>query len=814
MEARGERRRVLVTDGETRAVVAAARGLRAAGFEVGIAAAQSSRPAPAQWSRSVAERILLPHPLEDEPAFVARLGAALASGSYSVLMPGSDASLRAVSRARHALEPHAKLGLPSEEAVERSLDKLALTTVAPRHGLDSPKTVVCATVSDALAAVGELGYPVVVKPICSIVDRGGVGLHVESRRVVDDTALTVAAALTGEPFLLQRVQRGVVISYAGVLAGGRFLGSAMSRYRRTWYPVAGNACFSETLPQPPELSARVLGLLAELGWEGLFELELIERGDGEWAAIDLNPRPYGSMALAIGSGANLPALWCSYLLGLDPPQAHVRARAGVSYRWEDADLRHAIWRLRAGQIAGAAAVLRMRRRVVHPYFSLRDPGPFLARWLLLARSLAERRRRPRPVAAEQRVPGRAARIGSRIVRPTARVAVIGAGPHGLATVAHLRGAGVDVRCFGDPLGFWRHNMPTGMILRSPVRATHIADPKRDLTIERYEQDTGRFVRRPSLLLEEFRGYGAWFQQQVVPDVDLRRVAEVRRSPAGFALRLDDGETLEASHVVVATGTAPFANRPEPFASLPASLVSHSIDHETLASFAGKRVAVIGGGQSALESAALLSEAGAHVEVLARAAQINWLSDDSQPSASARRRIDIPLPPTAVGGRLSGWIAAAPDAFRLLPASLKPWVFQRCLRPAGSGWLRPRLERVVLTCGVSTAAAQPHDDGVRLELDDGSERIVDQVLLGTGFAIDVSRYPLLAADLAAEMQTSDGYPRLGPGLESSVDGLHFVGAAAALSFGPVMRFVVGSWYAAPAVTLRILGRRQRPLNFSF
>lgn len=755
---------------------------------------------------------MVPHPLENESAFVADLSAALASGSYSVLIPGSDASLRAISRARHALEPYAKLGLPSKDAVERSLDKLALTTMASKHGLNSPRTVVCSTVAEALDAVRELGYPVVVKPVSSIVKQGGVGLHVESRRVVDETALTAAAALSGEPFLLQQVQGGAVISYAGVSAGGRVLGAAVSRYRRTWYPVAGNACFSETLPEAPELSARVLELVVELGWEGLFELELIERGDGGWAAIDLNPRPYGSMALAIGAGANLPALWCAYLLGRDPVPVH--ARAGVCYRWEDADLRHAIWRLRRGQIADAAAVLQMHRGVVHPYFSLRDPGPFAARGVFLARSVAKRGRRMPPLAPEQDVRDPAAQLGSRIARQTGRVAVIGAGPHGLATVAHLRGAGVDVRCFGDPLGFWRHNMPAGMILRSPIRATHIADPKRELTIESFEKDTGRSLRRPSLLLDEFTDYGAWFQQRVVPDLDRRRVVEVRRGPGGFVLSLDDGDTLEASHVVVAAGIAPFANRPEPFASLLASVVSHSSDHDTLASFAGRRVAVIGAGQSALESAALLSEAGADVEVLVRAEQINWLPDDSQPGASPRRHIDIPLPPTAVGGRLSGWIAAAPDAFRCVPASAKPWVSQRCLRPAGSGWLRPRLERVVLSRGVSATRAHAHDGGVRLELDDGSERIVDHVLLGTGFAIDVRHYQLLAPDLAAELQTSEGYPRLGPGLESSVDGLHFVGAPAALSFGPVMRFVVGSWYAAPAVTLRILGRRQRPFRFSF
>jgi hypothetical protein len=115
--------------------------------------------------------------------------------------------------------------------------------------------------------------------------------------------------------------------------------------------------------------------------------------------------------------------------------------------------------------------------------------------------------------------------------------------------------------------------------------------------------------------------------------------------------------------------------------------------------------------------------------------------------------------------------------------------------------------------VATGAAQSNGQ-VRVELADGSERVVDHVLLGTGYAVDVRRYPFLGSELADEIETVGGYPVLRRGLESSVPGLHIVGAPAAMSFGPIMRFVVGSWYAAPAAARRIMGRPQPPLRRSF
>src|SRR5438270_9605523 len=122
------RGRVLVTDGETRAMVAVARGLLDAGFEVSVAATARAPLAAAQLARSVSERLVTPNPLHAPGAFVTVLERALSGGNISVLIPGGDASLLTISDARARLEPHAHLGLPSPEAVRRSLDKTDLLT--------------------------------------------------------------------------------------------------------------------------------------------------------------------------------------------------------------------------------------------------------------------------------------------------------------------------------------------------------------------------------------------------------------------------------------------------------------------------------------------------------------------------------------------------------------------------------------------------------------------------------------------------------------------------------------------------------------
>jgi hypothetical protein len=150
----------------------------------------------------------------------------------------------------------------------------------------------------------------------------------------------------------------------------------------------------------------------------------------------------------------------------------------------------------------------------------------------------------------------------------------------------------------------------------------------------------------------------------------------------------------------------------------------------------------------------------------------------------------------------------PDAFRRVPTGLGDRIAYRCIRPAASQWLVARTADLPLTLGRRIASAVASGDGLTLRLDDRSVREVDRVVLATGFDIRVDRHPLIGDELAAALRTRDGAPVLAAGFESSVPGLHFVGAFAAASFGPIMRFVSGTPFTARALARHVAEPRTR------
>jgi FAD-dependent urate hydroxylase len=376
------------------------------------------------------------------------------------------------------------------------------------------------------------------------------------------------------------------------------------------------------------------------------------------------------------------------------------------------------------------------------------------------------------------------------------VAIVGAGPYGLSVAAHLRAiAGLDVAVFGEPMSFWA-GMPHGMLLRSAWDASYIGFPEGRLTLDRYRAQSGGSFTKP-VPLDSFIEYGRWFQRAAVPELDTRRVRSVRRARDGFELELEDGDTVLAPRVVIAAGIEAFAHRPPAFDDLPAALVTHSSDHRDLAAFAGRRVLVIGGGQSALESAALLHEAGAEVEVVARTEEIIWLRGGSVQRKLGRYK-PLFYAQTDVGPAGLSRLVAVPALFCRLPRRVQDRLARRAIRPAGARWLVQRLAAVPITTGRNAVGANPVGGQASVRLDDGTERLVDHVILGTGYRVDVADYDFLSDGVLSGVQRVNGYPLLGAGFESTVPGLHFVGAPAARSYGPTMRFVSGSWYAARQV----------------
>lgn len=376
---------------------------------------------------------------------------------------------------------------------------------------------------------------------------------------------------------------------------------------------------------------------------------------------------------------------------------------------------------------------------------------------------------------------------------TCEVAIIGAGPYGLSSAAYLGAAGVETRIFGDPMSFWQNQMPTGMCLRSNLGASHIADPKGVFTLNKYCEQSGESISKP-IPINLFVNYGLWYQRQAVPHVEKRTVAHIDRSGRGFKVRLEDGEEFVSRRVVVATGIGSFATRPEIFQRVPNTFVSHSSEHKDFNKLKGQTIAVIGGGQSALESAALLQEAGIEVEVIARKQKLNWVG--LHPRLHHLGLISSLLySDRDVGPAGLSRLVAMPHMFRRFPRSFQNRTAYRAIRPAVAGWLAPRLKNIPLTLGRQIVSAQPLGKRLQLRLDDDTDRVVDHAILATGYRVNVSRYPFLSSSIASNIRNVDGYPVLMRGLESSVTGLHFAGKPAAWSFGPILGFVSGAEFAS-------------------
>jgi len=375
--------------------------------------------------------------------------------------------------------------------------------------------------------------------------------------------------------------------------------------------------------------------------------------------------------------------------------------------------------------------------------------------------------------------------------------VVGAGPYGLSTAAHLLARGLRVGTFGRPLELWRQHMPRGMFLRSHWWATNLSDARGEYGFDRFFRESGHRACYP-LPRDLFIEYGLWFQRHAVPDVDTAYVSSIEPADDRFRLVLDDGRAVFSAAVVMATGLHACAHRPAAFSRLPPALVTHSSDHHDFGRFNGGRVVVVGGGQSAIESAALLHEAGARVHVVSRR-PIAWRDPDRDGARTLLERIRAPRASIAPGWE--NWILDhAPYAFFRLSQRFKDR-YNSNYSSGAADWLRHRIDgKVTLHEGrtVATIAAPANAAGLCATLSDGGRLAVDHVILATGFRADIRAMTMMHPSLVARIRTNGFVPVLNHRFESTVPGLYFVGMTTLQAFGPLYRFVAG----APAAARRV------------
>ncbi|HEY0716753.1 MAG TPA: NAD(P)-binding domain-containing protein [Streptosporangiaceae bacterium] len=391
---------------------------------------------------------------------------------------------------------------------------------------------------------------------------------------------------------------------------------------------------------------------------------------------------------------------------------------------------------------------------------------------------------------------------------TEEIVVIGAGPFGLSISAHLHGLGISHQIVGRPNGTYRSHVPVGMNMKSEPYASDMAAPRPGYDVGAYcaQHGHGYTERLGPLPLERFLGYADWYAEQLVPGIRDITVSDVTPADGGFRVSFADADAVTARQVVVATGVLPYRRIPDELAALPPDLLSHTSDLHRLEPFRGRRVAVIGAGQSALETAALLHEAGADTRLVVRKAALNWVEPNPE-TLSRLHRVIRPANKLCEGWRCAVWYS--PEAFRLLPESVRITKARTVLGPGGSWWLRDRVEGVVETLrshhvrGAGTAGS-----GVRLHLEGpgGMTTLdVDHVVAGTGFRVDVGRLTFLSGQLRRQVATLSRYPVLSRAGQSSVPGLYFAGAPAAVSLGPSERFIGGTHNSVRQLTRSMAAR---------
>jgi hypothetical protein len=393
--------------------------------------------------------------------------------------------------------------------------------------------------------------------------------------------------------------------------------------------------------------------------------------------------------------------------------------------------------------------------------------------------------------------------------------VVGAGPYGLSIAAHLRHAGIETRVFGDVMASWRHHMPAGMLLKSTPDASSLSAPLPGSTIFDYCDAIGSRVltTEPAIPVELFVDYGEWFAARHVPDVSPATVVRIEHDGDRFAVHTGEGDEHRARVVVVACGVVPYAYVPAELRHLAAAggPLTHTSEHADLGSFGGSRVAVVGGGQSALESAALLADAGAEVHVAVRAPRVLW---GGPPVDDPNRWLRLTKPHSGLG---EGWslrtVSSAPGMLRHLPERARHALLRSVLGPAGAWWLRDRVEgRVDVRVSTAIHAARPRPDGgVRLELVSPARGVealdVDRVLAATGYRVEIGRLSFLSPGILTRVRRTGGAPVLDASFQSSVAGLYFTGLAAAATFGPLLRFVYGTGFASRRIGAAIAADRR-------
>ena len=373
----------LVTDANIRSAVAGIRGLGRAG--VSTLAVAPHWASGGLWSAHAAGRAVAPDSSRDPVGFARAIHRLAERDGPLVVYPGHEDAIEALVVDGPAPGSSLVLPFPLGEALAALRDKRRIGELAERAGLLAPATLVEASAGSVDPA--ELPLPCVVKPARTRLGLPSAGIAMDAEQL----GLLLQRFPQEEPVVVQEFLAGEVVALAVVVdRDGRLVARFQQTALETWPRDGGLISLGVSVAADDQLSDRVARMLAELGYFGLVQLDLIDTGRG-LALIDANPRFYASMMLAQAAGANLAAEWHAVVTGNGSARP-APYRTGVRFRWFEADLKDAMLGHRR------ALLRRGEGRTVGAMWDRHDPVPSALLAATAAVSITRNRllRRPLP----------------------------------------------------------------------------------------------------------------------------------------------------------------------------------------------------------------------------------------------------------------------------------------------------------------------------------------------------------------------------------------------------------------------------------
>ena len=386
--------RVLVLDGNENQSVAAVRSLAAAGHTVEVGA--ETNWSKAGWSRSCAGSFTYPAADRDADAFVAAIAARVGTGT--LVLPMTERTTLPISASRDALlASGTRLVLPVHASVLRAFDKEETTRLASRLGVHVPATVLVASDDAAERAAWSVQYPVVLKPRSSHEHAAGAVRATGAPIYASDAAGLLRAWKTlserCRAALVQEYVGGAGVGYFALMREGKVRAEFAHRRIRDVRPTGSGSALRVSIPMPPRVREAGLALLEALEWHGVAMVEFRVQADGTPTFMEVNGRFWNSLALAVHSGVDFPAL-VAQLAEHGDAERVAAYRPGVRCRWLLGDARHLVEVLRGAprefpgrfpsRLATLASVAIPSRGTHHDNFSWQDPLPELGDWVHFA----------------------------------------------------------------------------------------------------------------------------------------------------------------------------------------------------------------------------------------------------------------------------------------------------------------------------------------------------------------------------------------------------------------------------------------------